>query len=105
MRDVPNQRNAYVPQPFIPIHTNDGCYLVHAYSNSCAQQINEQSDADYQKNIIFKEADSTNDDYCSSYIPPFITTTESDIDLFKAYNENIRDHAKKEGSYDVRYDG
>ncbi len=92
-----------MPWPLIPISrllpTNDGCYLVHACSDSCAQQINEQSNAYYiSKNIVFKEADSSDDDYCSSYIPPFTTNTESAIDLFKAYNENLHHQAKKKGN-------
>src|SRR5438046_1808807 len=45
--------NTYPLSRLLP--TNDGCYLVHACFDSCAPQINEQSNAYYRsKNIVFK---------------------------------------------------
>ena len=89
--------NTYPLSRLLP--TNDGCYLVHACSDYCAQKINEQSNAYYRsKNIVFKETDSSDDDYCSSYILPFTTNTESAIDLFKARNRNLHHQAEKKGN-------
>ncbi|CAB4387897.1 unnamed protein product [Rhizophagus irregularis] len=80
--------NTYLMSRLLP--TNDGCYLVHACSDSCARQINEQSNAYYRsKNIIFKKAD---DDHCCSYIP------DKAIDAFKARNENPRHRVEKKGN-------
>src|SRR5437762_1110355 len=43
--------NTYPLSCLLP--TNDGCYLVHACSDSCAQQINEQSNAYYRSKILY----------------------------------------------------
>ena len=80
--------NTYPMSRLLP--TNDGCYLVHACSDSCVRQINEQSNAYHRsKNIIFKKA---NDDHCCSYVP------DRAIDAFKAYNKNLRHRAEKKGN-------
>ncbi|GBB89600.1 hypothetical protein RclHR1_16330002 [Rhizophagus clarus] len=77
--------NTYPISRLLP--TNDGCYLVHACSDSCAWQINEQSNAYYRsKNIIFKKADGC------SYVP------DRAIDAFKAFNKNLCHWADKKGN-------